>query len=110
MTQETDPHLAINYILDNGKLYAAAKAERIYLEEYRKSLKAILMEGSRSETIGGQERDAYAHKDYIHLLDGLRVAVENEETLRWNLIAAQARVEVWRSQEASNRMQDKATS
>jgi hypothetical protein len=34
--------------------------------------------------------------------------VEVEEQLRWTLIAAQARVEIWRSQEASNRLQDRA--
>ena len=36
-------------------------------------------------------------------------AVEAREELRWMLIAAQARIEVWRSQEASNRAEGKAT-
>jgi len=38
-----DPHKAVDYILKNAKAHAKAKAERNYLEEYRKSLKAILM-------------------------------------------------------------------
>jgi hypothetical protein len=55
-----------------------------------------------------KEADAYAHKDYIAVLEGLKEAVEAAERLRWMLVAAQARVEIWRSQEASNRGIDKA--
>jgi hypothetical protein len=109
MNEPIDPNKAITYILKNAKKFAAAKADRIYLEEYRKSLKAILMKSSREETIGGQERDAYAHEEYLKLLQGLRAAVQIEEKLRWDLVAAQARVEVWRSQEASNRLIDRST-
>lgn len=65
------------------------------------------MKESSEQTGVAQERDAYAHPEYIALLEGLKMAVEIEEQLKWTLIAAQARVEIWRSQEASNRMQDK---
>jgi hypothetical protein len=44
-----------------------------------------------------------AHPKYIEVLNGLRVAVENEEKLRWLMVAAQVKVEVWRSYEASKR-------
>ena len=67
------------------------------------------MKRSMQETIGAQEREAYLHEEYVQLLEGLREAVAVEEKLRWDLIAAQARVEVWRSEEASNRLQDRAT-
>ena len=105
--EKNDPHKAINYILKNAPIFAQAKAERIYLEEYRKSLKSILMKSSKDETLGGQERDAYSHPQYLALLDGLKEAVQTEEKLRWDLIAAQARIEVWRSEEASNRFLDR---
>jgi hypothetical protein len=104
-----DPNEAVDYIFKNGKKFAKAKAERIYLEEYRKSLKAILMKRSVENAIGAQERDAYAHDEYLSLLQGLKAAVEVEEELRWALIAAQARVEIWRSQEATNRVEGKVT-
>lgn len=105
--EERNPHDAIDYIIRNSKKFAQAKANRIYLEEYRKSLKAILMKKSMESAIGAQEREAYAHSEYVELLNGLKEAVEAEEKLRWDLIAAQARVEVWRSQEATNRMETK---
>ena len=74
--REVDPHGAVDYILINAKQFAKAKAERTYIEEYRKSLKAILMQKSAESAISAQERDAYAHPEYRQLLDGLRAAVE----------------------------------
>ena len=107
--REIDPNKAVDFIRDNGKKFAQAKADRIYLEEYRKSLKAILMKRSGENAVNAQEREAYAHPEYQELLKGLREAVEAEETLRWQMVAAEARVEVWRSQEASNRVEYRAT-
>jgi hypothetical protein len=104
-----DPQDAVDFMLKSAPLYAKAKAERVYLEEYRRSKKALLMQQSNDKVIGAQERDALAHPEYIGLLAALQVAVETEETARWQLIAAQARVEVWRSQEASARAQDRVT-
>lgn len=109
MERETDPHKAIDFIIMNGKKFAQAKANRIYAEEYRKSLKAMLMKRSMESAVNAQEREAYSHPEYVSLLEGLRDAVEIEEELRWQMVAAQARVEVWRSQEASNRMEGKVT-
>ena len=40
---ERDPHVAIDYIIKHARLFSEAKAKRVYLEEFRKSLKAILM-------------------------------------------------------------------
>lgn len=106
--KQIDPNKAVDYIIANASKFAEAKAHRVYLEEYRKSKKALLMSECKSEAANAREQYAYAHDDYIALLGGLREAVEIEEKLRWDLIAAQARIEVWRSQEATNRAQDKA--
>jgi hypothetical protein len=108
MNEQINPNQAVDFILKNAKLFAKAKSDRIYLEEFRKSKKALLMKDSPETTSAAQERDAYAHAEYRELLLGLKQAVEVEEQLRWTLIAAQARVEIWRSQEASNRLQDRA--
>jgi len=107
--RKIDPHKAIDFIFENAPKLAHAKSDRIFLEEFRKSKKAILMQQSGQTVVSAQERDAYAHPEYIELLRGLQAAVEQEETIRWGLIAAQARIEVWRSQEATNRSQDHLT-
>ena len=109
MSEDRDPHKAVDYILLNGKNFARAKSERIYLEEYRKSLKSILMKRSMEKSLGAQEREAYAHEEYLQLLNGLKAAIEGEEKLRWDLIGAQARVDIWRTEQANNRAEGKAT-
>jgi hypothetical protein len=103
------PSRAIQYLIDTAPLYAKAKADRMYLEEYRKSIKAQLMSQSGTEVLGKQETFAYAHKDYIGILEGIRQAVEKEENYRWLMTAAQARIEVWRTEQYSARMEVKAT-
>lgn len=105
--ESRNPHAAVDYILSNAGKFAKAKAERVYLEEFRKSKKAILMAQSTAEAANAREQYAYSHAEYLSLLDGLRAAVEIEEKLRWNLTAAQLRIDIWRSQEASNRNQDR---
>jgi hypothetical protein len=109
MSEDRDPHKAVDYILQNGKRFAKAKAERVYLEEYRKSLKAILMKRTFETTVAAQEREAYSDPEYLQLLKGIQEATEIEEKLRWDLIGAQARVEIWRTEQANNRAEGKAT-
>jgi len=57
--------------------------------------------------LGKQEIYAYAHPDYIEILEGIKVSVEREENYRWLMTAAQARIEVWRTQEYSKRSEIK---
>ena len=109
MTDLRDPDRAVDYIIANAGKFAEAKATRVYLEEFRKSKKALLMGQSDAKAATEREQHAYAHPEYLALLDGLRAAVETEEKLRWDLVAAQARVEVWRTRSANARAQDRAT-
>ena len=104
-----EPTKAIQFLIDTAPLYAKAKADRMYLEEFRKSRKAQLASQAGTEVIGKQETYAYAHADYIEILEGIREAVEREERFRWLMTAAQARIEVWRTEQYSARMEVKAT-
>ena len=88
-----EPTKAIQYLIDTAPLYAKAKADRMYLEEFRKSRKAQLMANAGTEVLGKQETYAYAHADYIEILEGIREAVQKEETYRWMMTAAHAKVE-----------------
>jgi len=104
------PHRAVEFILKTAPLFAKAKSDRVYIEEYRKSKKALLMQQASVngvQTLAAQERDAYADEEYQALLKGLASAVEQEETLKWQLIAAQMRADIWRSENANNRFLDR---
>ena len=100
---ESSPDKAIQYLIDTAPLYAQAKSERLYLEEFRKSKKAHLMSQAGTEVLGKQETFAYAHAEYIDVLEGIRAAVEQEEKYRWLMTAAQARIEVWKVNEYTKR-------
>ena len=107
-----EPTKAIQYLIDTAPLYAKAKADRIYLEEFRKSKKSILMKEAMVkgfEAVTAQEREAYAHPEYLALLEGLEAAVAIEEKLKWGMEAARMRIDIWRTEEASNRMVEKNT-
>ncbi len=101
------PFKALDFIRDNAESYAVAKASVVYLTEYRKTIKAMLMQQSDAKTESAKESYAYAHQDYKDNLLALRVSVEQAESMRWKLIAAQAKIEVWRSLEASTRAEIK---
>jgi hypothetical protein len=104
-----DPNKAVDFIIANAGKLAQAKGQRVYLTEFRKSKKALLMAQSPAKTAAEREQYAYAHEDYLALLGGIKAAIEVEEELSWKLEAAKIRVDIWRSQEASNRNQDRAT-
>ena len=102
-----NPHKSVDFIITTAPKFAKAKAERVYLEQFRSSKKALLMSQSPAKAAVEREQHAYAHPEYVQLLEGLRAAVE--ERLKWELVAAQARIEVFRTQEATARAEGRAT-
>lgn len=104
-----DPNDAVDFIFKVSPEYAKAKAERIQLQEFRKSLKSLIMAKHLDKPLGAQEREAYSADEYQQLLKGLAVAVENEAKLEWQLEAAKLRIEIWRTKSANDRMEGRAT-
>jgi hypothetical protein len=105
------PEDAAQTIRDKAPAFGEAKAQRVYLEEFRKTKKALLMKDALKlgiEAANAQEREAYADPSYLQLLKGLALAIEAEETLKWELEAARLDIEIWRSREATNRTQDRS--
>jgi hypothetical protein len=101
--EEIDPTKALRYIQENAGKYAQAKANRIYIENYSKTLKSRLALESDKKTLGDREMEAYGSVQYEELMQGLKEAVQIEEDLRWMLEAAKMKVEVWKTQEQSRR-------
>ena len=99
---EIDPNRAIQYLVDNAPKFAEAKATRVFIENYLRSVKSKLM-GNEEGTLGAKEAYAYAHSDYIEQLTALRIATEEEERLKYMMSAAQLRVDVWKTNEYTKR-------
>jgi hypothetical protein len=108
---QKDINDAVDFLFIHGKEYAYAKAHRGYLDNYTKTLIASLsikfITEGLAKSMAQAEAMAYADPSYDVHIRGLKDAVENEESLKWQLTSAQARIDVWRSQEASNRAFDK---
>jgi len=105
------PEDAAQTIRNKAPAFGEAKAQRVYLEEFRKSKKALLMKDALEmgyEAANAQEREAYADPAYQQLIKGLAAAIEKEETLKWEIEAARLDIEIFRSREATNRLQDRA--
>jgi hypothetical protein len=105
-------HKAVDYIIANREEFAKAKATRVYLEEFRKSKKALLMKDALAngiEAANAQEREAYSHPEYQQLLKDLQTSIEVEEQLKWMMEAARMRVDIWRTEEATARAEGRAT-
>ncbi len=107
--KQIDPNEAVDFLIKNAAAYAQAKAEVVYLTEHRKTVKAIGFKNSLKNTMAEKEADAYSCAEYIQCVEGLKEAVEEAERLRWMLVAAQARIDGFRTLEASNRNIDRNT-
>jgi hypothetical protein len=98
---------ALDHLRLNAGEAAKARAERIYMEEYRKTIKANVMMRHLDTSVAAQEREAYASQDYKDHLIALRDAVERDETFRWKMVAAEATIEAWRTEQANRRSEGK---
>lgn len=103
MNEEIDIFKVLDFMRDNSHAYAKAKAERQYLENYRKTVKAQQMKLHLSIPVSAQEREAYASEAMIEVDKAIQAATEEEAKLYWLLSSAQVKADVWRSLSASQR-------
>ncbi len=100
---EEEIHNAVAWLKDSASQCAEAKATRVYLEAFTKSLKAILMSRKMELPISAQERDAYASKEYQDHLKAVKIAIERDEKNKYLRESAMVKIETWRTQEANLR-------
>ena len=101
------PEDAAELIREKAAAYGESKAQRVYLEEFRRVQKALLMKDALAmgvEAANAQEREALADPQYRQVLKGLAAAIEKEETLRWELESLRLDIEIFRTKEATNRL------
>jgi len=102
------PEKAAEAIREKAPRFGQAKGRRTYLEEFRRVQKAILMKDALTmgiEAANAQEREALADPEYRKLLRDLSEAVEVEEMLKWELESHRLDIEIWRTRQASERLQ-----
>lgn len=104
-TLDEQVEMALNFIRTKADELAQAKADRVYLEEFRKSKKAMLIQEASDKFKTAQERESYAysHPDYLQVLDGLKQAVAKETKLQFLIKASELKFEQWRTIQANRR-------
>lgn len=107
MIDDDKVHDALEYLRTNAPKAAQAKAERIYAEEFRKTIKAQEMAKLTSLPVNAQEREAYQSEPYKKHLEAIKEAVYQDELNRWGMVAATSLIEAWRTQNANHRGQGK---
>lgn len=99
----SDIDKAWHFIRDCAGQYGEALSNKEFLKEFRKSKKALLIiEAEQAGIKGAQAREsyAYAHEDYIMLLEGYKDAIALEAKLRIQIKGAESYIDVWRSKNA----------
>lgn len=94
---------AFNFLRDYADDAAKARAERLYLDEFSKSLKSIIMREHPLLAVNAQEREALADERYLSHLKGLKQAIYEDEKIRYLMSAADTKCEVWRTMQANER-------
>lgn len=100
---EEEVEKALCYLRDNASAAGWARAQREYMLEYRKTVKAEIMQEHASLPIGAQEREAYADDRYKKHLEAIREAVYQDEKHRFLMQAAMAKLDCWRTQSSNER-------
>ena len=104
MISDQDIEKALDYLRDNAGEAAKAKANREYLDEYKKVLKATIMrEEDGKESLGMMEARALSDPRYIEHLKVWKECVERDEYFRWMKTSAEAKIEAWRTQSSNER-------
>ena len=98
---------ALDYLRDEARPAAKAIAEKAYMAEYRKTLKARLMGKANESVVAAQERFAYAHDDYAAHLLALQTAIEKAEEHEFLMKAASIKIDVWKAEQFRNRQMEK---
>ncbi len=107
MITDDEAEGAWQYLRDNATEDARKRSERLYVEAYLKSAKALIMRRVAEERFGipvsAQEREALADPEYVKLLRAYQTAVFEDEKARFLREAEQAKLETWRTQQATER-------
>jgi uncharacterized caspase-like protein len=114
MITEGQVQESVDFLFSSAGGAAQARANRAVLEQGLKRVKALEMQRARNEherltnskapyAVTLQERDAYASPAYKTALDGLGEAIVADERLRALRDAHSARIDAWRTQQATMR-------
>lgn len=94
---------AVDWLAEKAPQRAAARAARVHMEKFIKTVHAKLYRQSNEATASAREMWAESHPEYIEALEAYRVTIEADELFREQSNAAAVLIDVWRTNQASLR-------
>jgi hypothetical protein len=85
--------------------YATAKALSFQAQEWKKTQRSILYSQAVGKTVADKEHWVAVQSAVAVANEGIAAAISNEEKLRWDLKQAELKIEIWRTQQASARLE-----
>lgn len=110
MIADADVERAVDWLRDNAVVAAKARAERLYLESYIKTVLAQETEKAEGSSASQRESIARTKPAFLAALQAYREAIESDETHRFMRDAMSAKIEAWRTMESTRRAEGRAYS
>lgn len=101
--KESRVQAAVDWLYEKAPERAAARAARVHMEKYIKTVLAKLYRQSNETTASAKEMWAESHPEYLQALEDYKAAIEADETFREKSNAAETLIAVYRTHEASTR-------
>ena len=102
--ENINPYQAMDFLRDNADEAGRLKGEVYVLTEMRKAVKAkLMMMAIDAKSEAAKETFAYAHPELEKHIRNTGEVIAEYETLRLLIAASEAKLEAWRSLEASAR-------
>ncbi len=109
MITDAEVEKSLDYLRDKASQDAQARAERLYLEHFIKTVLAEQMQRSSGASISAADMEARTSDAYKQALQDFKTAVFNDEKRRFLRAAAAAKIEAYRTQQATLRAEGKLT-
>lgn len=103
MIPEADIERAVDYLRASAKEAAQARAQVKYLAEFLKTKRAQIKVAQAGMSNAAAEDAALANPAYIEILEGYKVAVEQDAFHQFKREAAVAMIDAWRTQQSNLR-------
>ena len=108
MISEEDIDKALAYLRDNATADAQARAERLYLEQYLKTVLAVEQAKVAAPSMAAAEMQARASGPFMAILEAYKMAIFSDEKRKFLRSAAETKIEAWRTMCSNARAEGKA--
>lgn len=108
MITEEEIDRVLSYLRDNADKDAHARAERIYMEQWIKTVLAQEQGKVNASSVAAAEVGARVSETYVAALQGYKQAIFEDERRRFLRVAAEAKIEAWRTMSSNRRAEGKA--